>query len=111
MDPAQISFETLAISWLTNQIISWLKRSPWAGWITQESATVSRGLAAILTFIGTFGVVLACSGSAATGWDCRVTIPPAAQLQQFLLRWLGTLSVSHIQYEISQAGRRQREAA
>lgn len=106
MDAAQTSLETLAVSWVTVQIINWLKRSAWAGWVTQEAKTVSRMIAAVITFIGTFGVVVVCNGDAASGWNCTLSIPPTVQLQTFVIRWLGTLSVSHMQYEIGQSGKR-----
>lgn len=86
----------LAVATLTNGVVSWLKRSSWAPWIDENTKTINRCLAMLLTFATTAGIT--CSGSWEAGWSCA--IPPAAQLKEFFIRWLAHFAASKGLYEL-----------
>lgn len=103
MDPNAVQ-QSIIVGYIAREAIAWLKRSPHFAWINDATPTLSRWLSWLLTFVGSFGIVLACTGSAAGGWDCRLTIPPADQLRDFAMRWITAQMSAHVIYEVGKAG-------
>jgi hypothetical protein len=99
MDQAAIS-ESAIVGFLVKEAIAFMKRSPRFSWINDASPSLSRWLSWLLTFIGSFGVVMTCAGSASGGWDCRLTIPPSQQLVEFTMRWITAQMSAHLIHEL-----------
>lgn len=91
---------SVIVGYLTREAIAWAKRSERLGWINDATPGIARGLSFLLTFLGTFGVILTCSGSFASGFDCRVTIPPSAQLEAFVVQWFEAQISAYVLHHI-----------
>lgn len=91
----------IIIGYLTRELLAWAKRSEHLGWINEATPGIARGLSFLLTFVGTFGVVMTCSGSMATGFDCRLTIPPQEQLQAFFVQWIQAQVSAYVLHHIA----------
>lgn len=103
MDNSTIT--TLAIATLVNAIMTYLQRAEWAPWITENTERVNRTLSILLSFLLTAGIVLQCSGSSTTGWDCTARIPPVAQLWEFFIRSLAAFGTSKGLHKLNGVGR------
>ena len=94
------TFQTLAVAAVTYYATELSKRAKAAPELEKYRAGINRTVAALVSLIGTWGVVVTCQGGAATGYDCHASIPPLADLARFLTQWVATFFVSKLGWSL-----------
>jgi hypothetical protein len=92
---SQLSYSVVAI-W----VIQKLKECKWLPWINQNSDTVNKVVAVVVSFIAAIGVQWTVQGGLQDGGTITITYPSLATMLALAVKWLQSYAVQQGMYTI-----------